>query len=53
MPDPQFVTVLGRLRTFLVHHIDTRQPRNEKTERTCIEWFESACGSAVPHSLDE
>ncbi|MGW7103814.1 hypothetical protein [Streptomyces sp. NPDC054838] len=53
VPDAKFVHVLGRLRTFLVHHVDRSQPKDEKTEKTCIEWFETACGTAVPHSADE
>lgn len=53
VPDAKFVYVLGRLRTFLVHHVDRSRPKDEKTEKTCVEWFEEACGSAVPHAADE
>ncbi|MEU3547249.1 hypothetical protein [Streptomyces longwoodensis] len=53
VPDAKFVHVLGRLRTFLVHHVDRSRPKDGKTEKTCVEWFEAACGSAVPHAADE
>lgn len=52
-PDDTFLRVLGRLRTFLVHALDRTRPADEKTERTCLDWFEAACGSAVPTGADE
>jgi hypothetical protein len=53
VPDARFVHVLGRLRTFLVHALDRTRPRDEKTEKTCFDWFEAACGSAVPTTAEE
>lgn len=53
VPDDKFVQVLGRLRTFLVHHVDRSRSRDGRTEKICFAWFEGACGSAMPEGDDE